>query len=67
MTIARVEDYVFDAKRFLYAEVTGDGLRIHLEGAKESIHIRTRTQILAREKLKEVQSIVNGALKLGNR
>ena len=65
MTIAKIDDYVFDAKRFLYAEVTGNGLRIHLEGAKESLFIRTRTQILAREKLKDVQSAVNGALSRG--
>lgn len=65
MTIAKIDDYVFDAKRFLYAEVTGDGLHIHLEGAKESLFIRTRTQVLAREKLKDVQSVVNGALSRG--
>ena len=66
MTVVRIDDYVFDAKRFLYAEITGYGVRIHLEGAKESLLIHTRTQIVARERLKEVQNIVNDVLSSGN-
>ena len=65
MTIVKYDSYVFDAKRFLYAEVTGIGLSIHLEGAKMTLSIRTNTQTEAREKLRDVQSIVNGALNRG--
>lgn len=65
MIIARYNDYVFDAKRFLYAEVTGTGLNIHLEGAKTALSIRTKTQAEARERLVDIQSVVNGALKRG--
>jgi hypothetical protein len=67
MTIARYDDYVFDAKKFLYAEVTGTGLNIHLEGAKMALSIRTKTQAEARERLRDIQSVVNGALDRGGR
>ena len=65
MTVVKYDNYVFDAKRFLYAEVTGTGLSIHLEGAKMTLSIRTKTQTEAREKLRDVQNIVNGALNRG--
>ena len=65
MTIVKYDNYVFDAKRFLYAEVTGTGISIHLEGAKMTLSIRTNTQTEAREKLRDVQNIVNGALNRG--
>ena len=67
MTIARYDDYVFDAKKFLYAEVTGTGLNIHIDGAKIPLSIRTKTQTDAREKLKDIQSVVNGVLGRGGR
>lgn len=67
MTIVRYDSYAFDAKKFLYAEVTGTGLHIHLEGVKTILSIRTKTQIEARERLREIQSMVNGALDKGGR
>jgi hypothetical protein len=67
MTIARYDNYVFDAKKFLYAEVTGTGINIHIDGAKMPLSVRTKTQTEAREKLKDIQSVVNGALDRGGR
>lgn len=67
MTIVRYGNYVFDAKKFLYAEVTGTSLNIYLEGTKKALGIRTETRVEAREKLGDVQSIINRALDSGGR